>query len=77
LFHHNPDEIAIQSAHLEDLIQDRVPIVGIDEVEAAEKEEFRAVVEKACRAAIAQYEIQELGNENFEASTVGCSASAV
>jgi terminal uridylyltransferase len=70
MFHHNPDEIAIQSAHLEDLAQDRVPIVGIDEFEAAEKEEFRAVVEKACRAAIAQYEIQELGNEKFEASTV-------
>jgi terminal uridylyltransferase len=70
MFHHNPDEIAIQSAHLENLVQERVPIVGIDSVEEAEKEAFRAVVEKLCRAAIAQYEKQELGNDKFDTSTV-------
>jgi terminal uridylyltransferase len=69
-FHQNGDEIAHQSAHLENLVQERVPIVGIDLVEEAEKETFRAVVEKACQEAIAQYEKQELGNDKFDISTV-------
>ncbi|KAE9370803.1 caffeine-induced death protein-like protein [Stipitochalara longipes BDJ] len=70
IFHQNGDEIANQSAYLENLVQERVPIVGIDSVEEAEKEAFRAVVEKACQEAIAQYEKEELGNDKFDTSTV-------
>jgi DNA polymerase sigma len=70
MFPQNGEEIAIQSAHLENLVQERVPIVGIDSVEEAEKEEFRAVVEKVCQAAIAQYEKEDLGNDKFDTSTV-------
>jgi len=64
------DEISIQSAHLENLVQERVPIVGIDSLEEGEKEAFRAVVEKICQETIAQFERQELGNERFDSSTV-------
>ena len=70
MFHPNGEEIGHQSAHLESLVQERVPIVGIDSVEEAEKEAFRAVIEEACQEAIAEYEKQELGNEKFDASTV-------
>jgi DNA polymerase sigma len=69
-FNHNVDEITVQSAHLEKLVQERVPIVGIDSVEEAEKESFRAIVEKICKEAIVQFEEQELGNEKFDSSTV-------
>jgi terminal uridylyltransferase len=69
-FNQNVDEIAIQSAHLENLVQERVPVVGIDSVEEGEKEAFRAVVEKICQGAIAQFERAELGNEKFDTSTV-------
>jgi DNA polymerase sigma len=64
------DEISIQSAHLENLVQERVPIVGIDSLEEGEKEAFRAVVEKICQETIAQFERQELGNEGFDSLTV-------
>jgi terminal uridylyltransferase len=70
MFHQNGDEIAIQSAHLESLVQERVPFVGIDSAEEAEKEEFRALVEKVCQAAIARYEREELCNDKFDTSTV-------
>ena len=42
----------------------------IDPQEAVEKEEFRALVEKACRESIAEYEQEELDNKKFDASTV-------
>jgi terminal uridylyltransferase len=59
-----------QSAHLEKLVQECAPAVGIDDKEEAEKEAFRAIVEQACREAISQYEKEELGNTEFDLSTV-------
>jgi terminal uridylyltransferase len=67
---HNPEEIASQSAYLEKLVQEWVPAVGISAQEEGEKEAFRALVEKACRESIAQYEDEDLENEKFDASTV-------
>lgn len=64
------DEIASQSAHLEKLVLESASTVGIDAVEEAEKEGFRALVENACREAIEQYEKDELGHINFDSSTV-------
>jgi terminal uridylyltransferase len=69
-FNHNPQELAVQGAHLENLMQGFVSGVVIDPQEAAEKEEFRALVEKACRESIAEHEQEELGNKKFDASTV-------
>ena len=66
----NPEEIANQSSYLSTLLQDTVPVVGIDAEEEAEKESFRAVVENACRDAILQYEQEELVNPAFDASSV-------
>ena len=62
--------MASQSVYLENLLNSCVLDVGIDDDEIAEKEAFRALVECACRDAIAQYEQQELGNEDFDVSTV-------
>ncbi|KAH7317719.1 caffeine-induced death protein-like protein [Rhexocercosporidium sp. MPI-PUGE-AT-0058] len=69
-FHQNPQELTTQSSHLEWLVERYVPSVGIDPQEEAEKEAFRAVVELACREAISEHEQTELGNENFDPSTV-------
>ncbi|KAK0111468.1 hypothetical protein ONS95_001824 [Cadophora gregata] len=69
-FSQNPQELASQSSHLEWLVERFVPGVGIDPQEEAEKEKFRAVVELACREAITEHEKAELGNENFDPSTV-------
>jgi terminal uridylyltransferase len=66
----NPEEIANQSAHLVKLLQDRVPTVGIDSSEEADKEAFRAVIELACRDAISQFEQEELGNTKFDPASV-------
>lgn len=66
----NPEEIANQSSYLAKLLQDYVPMVGIDADEESEKEAFRAVVENACREAIFQYEREELGNAAFNISSV-------
>ena len=52
------------------LLQESVPNVGIDPEEEAEKEAFRAVVEKACREAINEYEQRELSNSKFDALSV-------
>ncbi|PSS12250.1 hypothetical protein M430DRAFT_106911 [Amorphotheca resinae ATCC 22711] len=65
-----PEEIANQSSYLVKLLQDHVSAVGMDAEEEAEKETFRAVVENACRDAIIRYEREELGNSNFDASSV-------
>jgi DNA polymerase sigma len=69
-FGQNPEEILIQSAYLTNLLQERVPTVGVDDTEELEKDTFRALVEQACRESIAQYEREELSNPKFEASTV-------
>jgi terminal uridylyltransferase len=65
-----PEEIASQSSHLAMLLQDCVLTVGIDSEEEAEKETFRAVVENECREAIREYEQGELGNPQFDSSSV-------
>ncbi|TVY93358.1 Terminal uridylyltransferase [Lachnellula willkommii] len=69
-FNHNPQELVVQGAYLENLLQECIPVVLIDPQEAAEKEDFRALVEKACRESVAEYELQGLGNKNFNESTV-------
>ncbi|KAF4622744.1 hypothetical protein G7Y89_g14281 [Cudoniella acicularis] len=66
----NPEETAIQSAHLEALHQQVIPNVGIDPEEEAEKEAFRTLVEQACRDSIAEYERTELGNSKFDSISV-------
>ncbi|CZT04716.1 hypothetical protein WAI453_007724 [Rhynchosporium graminicola] len=66
----NIQELTAQSSHLEWLVERYVPGVGVDSQEEAEKEAFRAVVELACREAIGEHELLELGNENFDRSTV-------
>ncbi|KAH6671828.1 caffeine-induced death protein-like protein [Halenospora varia] len=66
----NPEETALQSAHLEALLHQIIPCVGIDADEEAEKEAFRALVEQACREAIANYEMNDLKSQKFEATTV-------
>ncbi|TVY15834.1 Terminal uridylyltransferase cid1 [Lachnellula arida] len=63
-------ELEVQGAYLENLLQEHIPVVLIDPQEAAEKEYFRALVEKACRESVAEYELQALGNKNFNESTV-------
>lgn len=62
----DPEELAAQGAQLESLLQECIPRIGIDPGEETEKEAFRAVVEKACREAIAEYEQQELSNSIFD-----------
>ena len=69
-FGQNPEEVSIQSAYLTELLQERVPAVGVDDTEEFEKDCFRALIEQACRESIAQHEQEELFNEKFEASTV-------
>ncbi|QSZ31264.1 hypothetical protein DSL72_000827 [Monilinia vaccinii-corymbosi] len=64
------EEIAFQSAFLDKLAEECVPKVAIDTDEAKKKEEFRAHIEKICRAAITEHEQEELGNKEFDASTV-------
>jgi terminal uridylyltransferase len=66
----NPDQLASQSAYLESLIHQRVPMVGIDDTEVAEKDKFRAMVEHACREAIAEHEKVGLGNNSFDPLSV-------
>ncbi|KAH7386309.1 caffeine-induced death protein-like protein [Cadophora sp. MPI-SDFR-AT-0126] len=69
-FGQNSQELTSQSSHLEWLVERYVPGVGIEPQEEAEKEVFRAVVEVACREAISEHEQIELGNEQFDPSTV-------
>ncbi|RAL63280.1 hypothetical protein DID88_004356 [Monilinia fructigena] len=64
------EELASQSAFLDKLAEECVPKVAIDTGEANKKEEFRAHIEKICRAAITKHEQEELGNKYFDASTV-------
>lgn len=47
-----------------------MPVVGVDPKEETEKETFRAMVEQACREAIAAYEQQELGEKQFDPLSV-------
>jgi terminal uridylyltransferase len=70
LMRHDPEDLANQSAHLERLLLESVPNVGIDPKEEAEKETFRIVVEQACREAITEHEQQELGNAKFDVLSV-------
>lgn len=51
-------------------MRDTVPVVEISSEEIAEKDKFRAVIEKACRESITEFEQHELGNEKFDPSTV-------
>jgi len=69
-FTHNSEEVAIQSAYLEKLSQERVPQVGVDDEEVRGKEAFRATIEKICQEAISEYEKEELANQQFNISTV-------
>jgi hypothetical protein len=55
---------------LEKIVLDCVQAVGIDSKEEAEKENFRIVVEQACREAITAFEQQELGHINFDPLSV-------
>lgn len=66
----NPGEVLNQGAELERLVLECVPDVGIGAEEEAEKEAFRAVIERICRATIAEYEVQELANNTFDKSSV-------
>ncbi|EDO01734.1 hypothetical protein SS1G_04209 [Sclerotinia sclerotiorum 1980 UF-70] len=59
-----------QSAFLDKLAGECVPKVAIDINEANKKEEFRAHIEKICKAAIAEHEREERGNKEFDAATV-------
>ncbi|TVY33386.1 Terminal uridylyltransferase [Lachnellula subtilissima] len=69
-FNRDPQELVVQGAFLENLLQQSISVVVIDPQEAAEKEDFRALVEKACRESIAEHELQGLGNKEFNESTV-------
>ncbi|KAL3420113.1 hypothetical protein PVAG01_08612 [Phlyctema vagabunda] len=64
-----PEDIQSQSSYLEDLLSKIVPYVGIQADEVAIKENFRAIVEKACQEAVAKHEI-ELENQSFNPLTV-------
>ncbi len=66
----SPEEITLQSNYLQGLVQEHVPRAGVAVEEKAEKEAFRALIEQLCREAIAGYEQQELGNKEFNPSTV-------
>jgi terminal uridylyltransferase len=67
---HNADDIVRQSSYLENLLQQSVPVIGMDTNEETEKEAFRAVVEQTCRGAISAYEQNEIGNDSFDPLTV-------
>lgn len=67
---HNTGDVSIQGDYLQKIVLEVLPQVGIDEQEEAEKEAFRAIVDQVCRATITEYEKQELGNENFDSSSV-------
>ncbi|CAG8951744.1 hypothetical protein HYFRA_00005546 [Hymenoscyphus fraxineus] len=64
------EELARQCSHLDELVRLHVPAVAMDSKEEAEKETFRAMVEQACRKAIASYEQDELGNKQFDPLSV-------
>ncbi|CAD6447942.1 d7cceef8-d6b8-4fc0-9035-617cff30635e [Sclerotinia trifoliorum] len=66
----NTEEMTGQSAFLDKLAEECVPKVAIDTNEANKKEEFRAHIEKICKAAIAEHEREERGNKEFDAATV-------
>lgn len=51
-------------------MQESIPVVVIDPQELAEKETFRALVERACRESIVEHEQKELGNEKFDPLSV-------
>jgi terminal uridylyltransferase len=69
-FGFNVEEIARQSSYLETILQESVPVVGMDADEETEKEAFRAIVEQACREAILAYERNELSNNTFDPLSV-------
>jgi terminal uridylyltransferase len=64
------EQIVAQNTFLEKLINQHVQNVGIGEAEVRQKEEFRIIVEQACREAIAMYEKAELGKADFEPNSV-------
>ncbi|RFU24380.1 hypothetical protein B7463_g11964, partial [Scytalidium lignicola] len=65
-----PEEISSQSNYLATLLRETVPIVEISKEETTEKEAFRVVIENVCRESIKEFEIQKLGNDKFDPSTV-------
>lgn len=67
---HKPENVLLQSAYLTQLIQGLIPTIIIHSAEELEKDGFRALVERACREAIAGYEHQELSNLKFDADSV-------
>ncbi|RDW77198.1 hypothetical protein BP6252_05251 [Coleophoma cylindrospora] len=60
------EDIQSQGAYLESLCQIHASSAGVEDDEIAQKEVFRALVEKSCREAIVEYEQQELGNTSFD-----------
>lgn len=68
-FGSDPQEIPMQVQYLENLLQERVPQVGVEAEEEATKEEFRASIEKICQEAIAEFE-KENSKEIFDVSSV-------
>ncbi|KAG9228574.1 caffeine-induced death protein-like protein [Amylocarpus encephaloides] len=69
-FDPNSENILGQSSYLELLLQQNSSILTIDPHEETEKEEFRAIVEQACRDAILTYEKNDLGDQTFDSASV-------
>lgn len=65
----HPEQLSKQSSYLQTLLDERVPLVGIDEAEIAEKDQFRSVVEQLCRDAISKFEREE-NNPDFNPASV-------
>lgn len=66
----NNDQLLAQSQMLEELLQSTISGVGADDTSIIAMEQFRALLEQACRDTITEFEKQELGNEEFQESTV-------
>lgn len=67
----NSEEVSVQCAYIDALVQTYVTSVSLDAQEATEKGNFRTLVEQACREAITRHEKEEMGNDKFDADTVG------
>ncbi|KAL0944598.1 poly rna polymerase cid13 [Colletotrichum truncatum] len=70
--HHQvrPEELENQAAYLEGLCNTLVAGAEIEREEIAEKENFRLKIEQVCRAAVAEYEMNQNGAENFHPLSV-------
>ncbi|KAI1651766.1 uncharacterized protein F4817DRAFT_323547 [Daldinia loculata] len=66
----DPEQLANESAHLDELCRFVITGAEIEPSEIAEKEYFRAQVEAICRDAITRHEIEINGNLGFQPYTV-------